>query len=652
MPRENKKRGRRMENGQKRKLEDDEQQEQSIKRRKSVDDADDHIPPERPFYGLLDDDEQEFFRGADETLEANEFGDNDDKKSFLTNIYKEAEGKELKMANSQGCSRLLEKLIQLSSAEQCQNLFQKFAGNFVSLMTHRFASHCCEALFIRAAPIDLETSILDVLGEIDGSIGYLITDAYASHVLRVLLLILAGEPLSESRYVLRSKKKENTSVAQETQSRTVPNVAGLSTDKLRALATHPNANPTLQLLLRLELTHFGKQRAKDETSIIRTLLPEEPITAESDSASFLSGMVYDPVGSHLVEMIVKAAPAKLFKNLYKAILFERLPSYSRNDIASHVACRVIERLGHDDLLELHEIMIEHISDLLRKNRTNVVRTLIERCTVREIDTKVIALQIYNTWNTPEGFEVAKLLKTVQPVLSTSTTEPDPAMTEIEVTEPVKKHFNLLAQAMLIVPGALSALILDALVTLDSKTLLDMSCDPIVSRTVQAALTSKSSSIITTRKLVQHFYGQIGDMALDKAASHVVDCIWEGTHGLAFIRERIAEELAENEAQLRDSPFGRAVWKNWKMDMYKRRRADWVKQSKVKASNDGFQSFSEIDAHKNSNGDAKTPIQLARERHARERRNNVGSTSNKPDRGRRSARAPLPEAGPSTSAAAA
>lgn len=509
---------------------------------------------------------------------------------------------------------------------------------------------------------DLETSMLDVIKEIDGNLGYLLTDAYASHVLRILLLVLAGESLSSDN-LLRGKRKENVKVhgadtESKGQTRSVPKsftsalekligdtVAGLETDKLRALATHPHANPALQLLLRLELTHLGKQRAKDERSIIRTLLPEEPITADSDSASFLGGMIYDPVGSHLVETIVKSAPAKLFKNLYKAFLFERLPSYARNEIASHVACRIIERLGHADLLEVHEVMVEHISDLLRKNRTNVIRTLIERCTVREIDTKVIALQIYNTWNTEDGFEVEKLLKTVQPAMQKLDTEPDPATTEIQVTEPIKKHFNLLAQAMLLVPGALSALILDALVNLDTKTLADMSSDPIVSRTLQAALTSKSSSIITTRKLVQHFYGQIGEMALDKSASHVVDCIWEGTHGLAFIRERIAEELAENEAALRESPFGRAVWKNWKMDMYKRRRATWVRQSKIKASNDGFQSFSEIDAHKASNGEAKTPIQLARERHARDKRQNQG-------RERRSTRDTLPESTPNASTAAA
>lgn len=529
------------------------------------------------------------------------------------------------------------------------------------LMTHRFASHVLETLFTRAAPFvsdevkhgitsdegSLEDCFLSVLSEIEGNVGYLITDQYASHVLRNILLIVAGEPLSkEALKTLRSKKKESIKKHEEEESkdkekvklRTVPesfkkalekliaeSMAGLPTDKLRALATHPNANPTLQLLLRLELSHLGKQRAKEETSVIRTLLPDEPITEDCDSTSFINGMVYDPVGSHLVETVVQAAPAKLFKNLYKVIFHDRIASYARNEIASHIACRVLERLGQDDLLEMHEVLIPHICDLLRKNKTNVVRTLIERCAVREIDTKVIALQVNDTWSTPDGFEIRKLIKTAKvPIKAEDDENPAPELTEqelseINVSESVKTHFNLLAQAMLLVPGALSALVLESMITLGAKELFELAFDPIVSRTIQTALTTRVTSIITTRKLVQAFYGQIGEMSLDKSASHVVDCIWEGTHGLAFIRERIAEELAENEADLRNSPFGRAVWKNWKMDIYKRRRSEWVRQSKIKASNDGFQSFSELDERKKQNGEQKTPLQLARERHARDKK---------------------------------
>jgi len=549
--------------------------------------------------------------------------------------------------------------------------------SFVHLFSHRFASHCCEALFLNAAPavteemkalaamnegmngtaakdeiyVSMENLFLHTLAELEGSVGYLMTDTYASHVLRVLLLVLAGEPLGRdiTKHTLQSKRKETVTVSGQSsteskptdKTRNVPksfsqalekliaeSVAGLDAAQLRALATHPNANPTLQLLLKLELVHFGKHRAKDETSIIRKLFPDDPITAESESAAFIGGLVYDPVGSHLVEQIVEHAPGKLYKNLYKEFFHDRLASLARNEIAGYVVCRVLERMGRDDLLEAHEMLIPIVPRLLESDRTMVLRTLIERCSVRQVDTQAIAVQLDAAFGGPDGFSVLKLLKVGETPQVNGDTPHDSVQSSTtdagleppsRPREPAKVHFNILAQAMIVVPGPLSSLIFDSLDTLGSPDLLRIAKDPIVSRTLQAALTATNASLIQKRKLIQRLYGRIGELALDKAASHVVDCIWEGTHGLAFIRERIAEELAENEGQMRESQYGRAVWKNWKMDMYKRRRSEWIRQSKIKASNDGFQSFSEVDANKTNEMSAKkTPLQLARERHAKNR----------------------------------
>ncbi|SMQ55395.1 unnamed protein product [Zymoseptoria tritici ST99CH_3D7] len=677
MPKEGLKRGRRMKRKHEDVLEDVTHPDASSKRIKEAEpefmplngtDHDENMdaayPPaeERVFFGMLDDDEQEYFKRADEMLELDQFSDPDERKLFLESVYREADGKELKIAHSQSCSRLMERLIRVSNASQLKNLFQKFSGNFIHMLSHRFASHCCETLFTYAAPlvseelttkkkdiketdvndvyVSLENLFLHTLAELEGNLGFLLTDKYASHALRVLLLVLSGSPATNdsAKSILHSKRREGAPIAGTTKSteqatdnkRPVPkafstaleklihdSVAGLDTDKLRALATHPSANPTLQLLLTLELTHYGKQRAKDSKSIIRTLLPDDPFTSDCESAGFISGLVYDPVGAHLVERIIENAPAKLFKSLYNQFFKERLASHAKNETATYVVCRILGRLGYDDLLEAHEILLPIIPTLLERQWTSLTKTLIERCTVRDIDTQAIAAVFEQTFQKDDQFDVGQLLKlevqkpdTVRDINKVNAHANGDDAFFTRPSGPNKVHFNILAQSMLIVPGSLSALILDSMTTLEAATLLSMASDHVVTRTLQQAFTTKNASMIQRRKLIQRFYGNFGEMALDKSASHVVDCIWEGTHGLAFIRERIAEELAENEAMLRDSPCGRAVWKNWKMDMYKRKRPDWVRQSRLKASNEGFQAFSEIDAK-----ESKTPLQIARERHA-------------------------------------
>lgn len=85
-------------------------------------------PPDIPFYGMLDEGDQEYFKRADSMLELNQFTNTEERNLFLASVYKEAKGKELRIANSQSCSRLLERLICISTPTQLKTLFQKFTG--------------------------------------------------------------------------------------------------------------------------------------------------------------------------------------------------------------------------------------------------------------------------------------------------------------------------------------------------------------------------------------------------------------------------------------------------------------------------------------------------------------------------------------------
>ncbi|RDI84099.1 Conidial pigment polyketide synthase [Venturia inaequalis] len=646
MPKEHKKRGRRAEE-KKRKHEDHHEDEVEAKRPRvsaeHVDMAEGEQlynqegqaypnPDDAKYFGMLDEDEQEYFKRADDMLEANQFQDEDDRSNFLASVYKEAEGKELKMACSQGCSRLMERLIQTSTTGQLKTLFQKFSSNFLHLVQHRFASHCCESLFIQAAPcvttelrsgpqredsddpsdvlVSMEDLFLSAIRELDEYLGFLMTDRFASHTLRVLLVVLSGQALAatggtHSGSLLRSKKKEHVYAGSEKkpdfslEARAVPagftqameniitkSVAGLDTSSLRALATSQTGNPTLQLLISLELSTFGKSKAKDENSIMYKLLPDDPISDINDSGKWLSALAYDTVGSRLLETIIKDCPGKMFKPIYRQLFKSRLEKLARNDTASYVVSEILKRLGKDDLKEAMELLCFNMTILVEHNRTALIKTLIQRCVYREIETSRIAQTLEAAYSGPRGFEITKLLRTQDLPLENVKGTKDQAADKL--------HGSLLAQEMVKVPGALSNLIFDSFARLTPQLSLAIARDPTSSHALQASLKGENSSVIFRRKMIQHFYGHVAEMALDPAASHVIDAVWTGTNGLAFIRERIAEELAEAEASLRESHVGRAVWRNWKMDLYKRRRRDWVVESRQEAGSDGFMSFPEVE----------------------------------------------------------
>ena len=146
MPTENRKRGRREEKKRKREQQNADKHAKRHKREEEVEEvlqqydnsqqyAEEKVPYQdepidgvtqpgaMPFYGMLDEDEQEYFKRADEMLELNQFADAEERSMFLVSVWKEADGKELKIANSQSCSRLMERLILLSTPDQLKRLF-------------------------------------------------------------------------------------------------------------------------------------------------------------------------------------------------------------------------------------------------------------------------------------------------------------------------------------------------------------------------------------------------------------------------------------------------------------------------------------------------------------------------------------------------
>ena len=487
---------------------------------------------------------------------------------------------------------------------------------FLYLCQHRFASHCCETLFLQAAPIvnqelaqsthqldiqngdvyvSMENLFLYTLNELEGNLGFLITDPFGSHVLRVLLLVLSGRPLKDSNTIslLRSRKKETVSTAAQTivestideLPRTIPlsfqnavdriitkATADLDTRTVRALSNHPTGNPVLQLMLELELSTNGKAKAKEPGTIFYKLVPDQNIEEGSETCAFLRDLAYDTIGSRLLEVIIKFAAGKTFKSLYRVIFRDRLAMFAKNEIAGYVVSKLLERLGKEDLKQASEQLCSQMGLLVERSKTSIIRTLIDRCYVRETDTSQISAALQRAYGIDPAQRLLMMLN-----LNIDTREAT-ANHPIELLESQNKagvHGSLLAQSMLEKPGPLRELIDDALLAMNPNVLLIIAKDRVASRVLQTSLVCQDQPTKFRRILVQHFLGHIAELATDPISSHVIDAFWKGTMSMTFIRERIANELSEGESRLRESYFGRAVWKNWKMDLYKTRKRDWI-----------------------------------------------------------------------------
>ncbi|KAF9891123.1 hypothetical protein FE257_005059 [Aspergillus nanangensis] len=605
----------------------------------------DYVPSgDMPFFGLLDTEEQEYFSRANQLLELNQFQDAEERRIFVDSVYREANGKELKVACSQSCSRLMEKLISMSDIRQIRRLFSKFIGHFLHLVQHRFASHCCETLFINAAPgvtqkisrpkkdkvevdeneedepepeMTLAEMFMTVVEELQGNWGYLLTERFASHTIRVLLLVLGGEPvdLSTSDSIVASRKKERLGLLNDgkqdaeadTQKRSVPEtfedtlknimkdmVSGLDDTYLRALATHPVGNPLLQVLVYLELSHFGKASAKDSKSVIRRLIPDDEFEEGSETTTFIRGLLYDPVGSRLLETIVRNMPGKFFKSLYKNFMRDQMKSLARNITAGYVVLRVLERLGKDDLQHAVELLAPQVPNLIERSRTIVPKVLVERCVVRGVDTAALAQALESSYDKDPARRLNQILRVDDQGQGDKEESEKPTEPASGPNAAEKLHGSLLAQAILTAPGQLSDLIYSSLLAQPADSLVKLSKDPTTSRVVQQALTLPTSTPQFRRQFVPRFIGHLQELAIDSSGSHVVDALWPATKDIFFIKERMAQELTQHEMELRDSFVGRAVWRNWSMDLYKRRRGEWTGKAKGLENRDGERPKSKIE----------------------------------------------------------
>ncbi len=597
-------------------------------------------PEDREFFGMLSDEEQEYFRSVDEQLDIDDFPSQEERDLYLAGVFTEAQGKELKLACSQSCSRLMERLILTSNTRQKKKLFEQFGGHFLNLIQHRFASHCCETLFLQSAPIvtrelggdrdDLPTDqddpqekplpymeelFLLTLDELEGRLTYLLTDRFASHTLRVLLIILSGRPLEQSstKSLIHSKKKEHISapwakagpIEFNTQLRAVPasftlaakkviddSTRGMSSTELRVMATHPTGNPVLQLFLELDIALNSESASDDqseEMTLLWRLLPGAPATlkdATTDASDFINSMLYDVIGSRLLEVLITHCPGKIFKILWRHVFAERIQSLLRNNIASYPGIRVLNRLSKEDLVAAVEKILPEVSKLVSLSRFNVIKTLFERCQVRQARAEIDALTkaLLDAYGSDPKVLIPKLcLLESEESEGKKEPEPDPLTKNRSA---LVSHGSHLATTLLSIPGSPRRAIQTSLSALPEELLLQLATvSAPTSHVLASALSTPSGNKIFHKTLVATLRLHAFELAKSEHGSRVLNAIiaapskGDGISVPFHFKETMLAQLGQHEQELRESFEGRRVWRNWKGDLWKNRRSEWVSWAK-------------------------------------------------------------------------
>lgn len=560
-------------------------------------------PQEIPttFFGLVDSHELEYFKQAESTLNVNAFESDEEKTNFIFGVLEEARGKELKLVTNQICSKLFERLILDSTDLQLKDIFKAFSGHFLQLCFHKYSSHCLETLLVRCAAliekemlgntvdveeemVSMENLFLFMLGELKPSIKVMIAHPYGSHVLRLIMLIVSGKNLPSSimsNSILRSKKSkiarkmieigDNSEFGKVYQ---IPSsfkdelseilsiiVAKETTKSMREYAIHKVASPVIQLCIQLEGL-VGKERP------CWHLVFEKGDEKDPQEESFVEYLLSDPIGSHFLQAVTENQRVKLVERLFRLYMKERvLKLAKREKSASFVVQTLLTKLKPSDINDMLDELVPSMNELL-VNNLEMGQTIISASANRrdylkpEIVDKLVAF--FTAPQNKDDVFVENLLRLKSSTLG-NTRDDWPTADE--------RRRSIFLEKLVSYDDRFLEITVNSLLENESDT-LQMCKHGVFSHVVESVLCRDRLKLVTRKRILNLLVDNVVDLACNAYGSHIVDKMWDFSHGLTVYKDRIASKLVGSKDVIKESVYGKLVWKNWKMELFLRKKYDW------------------------------------------------------------------------------
>lgn len=604
--------------------------------------VDEHEPAEEKpsgefstvFYGLVDAGEIEYFKQAESTLNINAFEGDEDRAGFIRSILEESRGKELKLVTNQICSKLMERLVLFASDRQLKHIFHLFNGHFPALAHHKYSSHVLETLLVRSAALiekelandyehdneddedneedtavtstTMESMFIKMLDQFKPYWSEMIQHQYASHVLRIIILILSAKELPSSikaNSVLRSKKskiarkmieiKDNEdfnrafqvppSFKEQLRLLIAATTSKLDSKSARELAIHKVASPVLQLILRVEGI-FDKDRA-----VWHLLFMSEKEGKDSTEEAFVEYLLSDPVGLHFFEAIIKndGARMKYIERLYRLYMKDRVLKLANR---ATTGVYIIQAL----LLKLKPMEVEYILD-------EIIPQLSKLISISEHQNIDLGKSIIDASIARQNYRRDELIDQLFLKFAPNFDRQDPSDdTTTELFENVlqltgstlgntrddwptaeERKRSLFLEKLMEYDYSFVVCAWYNCMALPVERFVQMCMHGVFSHVVESALVVLPASevepkptLIARKKFLNLFSGKIFELACNSYGSHIVDKLWNFTIFLPMYKDRVASELVSNSHRVKESTYGRLVWKNWSMELFVRKKFDW------------------------------------------------------------------------------
>lgn len=619
------------------------------------------------FYGLVDSSEIDYFKQAESTLNINAFESEEDRAGFIRSILEESRGKELKLVTNQICSKLMERLVLFASDRQLKHIFHLFNGHFPALAHHKYSSHVLETLLVRSAALvekellnndeddedekedneednfvastTMESMFILMLAQFEPYWSEMIQHQYASHVMRMIILITAAKELPSStkaNSVLRSKKskvarkmieiKDNDdfnrafqvppSFKEQLHSIVTSVTSKLDSKSARELAIHKVASPVVQLIIRIEGI-FDRDR-----TVWHLLFLSEKEGKDPKEEAFVEYLLSDSVGSHFLESTIKndGARMKYIERLYKLYMKDRvLKLAKRATTGVYIIQALLFKLKPGEVEFILDELIPQLSSLISisdNQNIDLGKSVIDASIARKnyrreelIDQLFLKFAPNFNRQDPSDDTTSELFENVLQLTGSTL-----GNTKDDWPTAEERRRSLFLEKLMEYDYSFVVCAWYNCMALPIERFVQMCMHGVFSHVIEGALVvlpaSESESkpiLISRKKFLNLFSGKIFELVCNSYGSHIVDKLWNFTIFLPMYKDRIASEMVENSHKVKESSYGKLVWKNWSMEMFVRKKFDW--KSLVKQQEEEYRGQPEEGAEIER---IKKPIELKME----------------------------------------
>ncbi|GAA5934009.1 RNA-binding RNA processing protein NOP9 [Sporobolomyces koalae] len=580
----------------------------------------------------------------------------DERPLLLRSALESLSGHEVALAGDNESSVVLERLLHAMDDSAKRVLLDRFTGQFEKLVKHRTASHVLQTLFELAGPtVDRETRgniasppessesaselptmtdlLLSLLPEILPSLATLIYDPFASHIVRVLLLVFSGVPCSQadgapargerSKKSTQFRKNQGASFGKNWLSDDHSTDPAVSKGKGRTLAVPPSfgkaleemntaldqldidaaaisgaqtavpgegvrkaamhevAGPVMRILIELEASSAGgwKKGGWADRILCGQVSEVQDSTQSSEKAQelreeFLAGLLRHPASSPTFEVLLTLAPHPVFSALWDSFFKGKLHRLAGNAVANFVVAVGISRVDEQQLealvKEVRGIATERRGEWIDNFRTGVLRQMLEMSAKLGKCEAEMSELILDTF----GLAGEDERKLVVPCVLTLNRYQHWKKLGKNVPEPSTQG-SVLLQTWLKLHAPHQQVVFDSIASMDLDAVLALTRSATSSRVLDALLTSPTTPPRALRTFLLSLIGHYPAVASDRIGSRVAEKCFAVAD--VYLKDKIAASLAADPRtamDLQKSPYGHFFARKVELPLWERRRDDW------------------------------------------------------------------------------